>query len=359
MKKEDSEQLTRVGYDPDKHDRSGSFLMENQSIIESLSLYEGLELLPISEAIKKYKWVEKKICTLVSRDDPYVKAVLNTQPLQGAFIYVRQGYKIRLPLQACMYLKLQTAQRVYNMVVMDPHSELHIITGCTIASYLIKGGHLAITEFWLDDGTRLSYTMIHEWAPEVVVIPRAAASIGRNSVFINNYVALTTTRKVQMAPIAYVAENGTAQFSSIIYARDHSHFDIGARAFLNGANSNAQILSRVITEDGTVIVRGEVVGIAPGTRGHTECNGLILGKGSIRAIPMLEAKIDDTELSHEASIGKLKEEEITYLRARGLDEDTARSLIISGFLSARIENLPTYLQNKIDQTIELTLRKGL
>ena len=88
------------------------------------------------------------------------------------------------------------------------------------------------------------------------------------------------------------------------------------------------------------------------SKGHLECQGLILGGGRIWAIPELDGTVEGVELSHEASVGKIAQEEIEYLMARGLDEDEATSTIVRGFLNTDIMGLPPRLQKEIDKQIE-------
>jgi Fe-S cluster assembly scaffold protein SufB len=87
-------------------------------------------------------------------------------------------------------------------------------------------------------------------------------------------------------------------------------------------------------------------------KGHLECQGLILGNGRIHAIPELDGSLEGVELSHEASVGKIAQEEIEYLMARGLDEDEATSTIVRGFLNTDIMGLPEVLTRAIDKQIE-------
>jgi len=86
-------------------------------------------------------------------------------------------------------------------------------------------------------------------------------------------------------------------------------------------------------------------------RGHLECKGLILGSGVIHAIPELEGTVDGVELSHEAAVGKIAQEEIEYLMARGLDEDEATSTIVRGFLNVDIMGLPRELEQAVEDQI--------
>ncbi|HEC30964.1 MAG TPA: SufD family Fe-S cluster assembly protein, partial [Deltaproteobacteria bacterium] len=110
--------------------------------------------------------------------------------------------------------------------------------------------------------------------------------------------------------------------------------------------------ARTLSTGGKIIARGHLVGEVPGIKAHLECKGLILGSGVIHAIPELEGKSPDLEMSHEAAVGRIGQEEIEYLMARGLSEEEATSVIVRGFLNVDIKGLPKQLQDEIDKAIK-------
>jgi len=129
--------------------------------------------------------------------------------------------------------------------------------------------------------------------------------------------------------------------------------DVGARVMLEAKGARAEIISRAITTGGNIIARGHLVGKVPEVKGHLECRGLILsGQGSIEAIPELSGLVPGIDLSHEAAVGKIAEEEVEYLMARGLTRNEATAAIVRGFLRVEIEGLPSQLTAQIQQTIE-------
>ncbi|MBW2144885.1 MAG: SufD family Fe-S cluster assembly protein, partial [Deltaproteobacteria bacterium] len=109
---------------------------------------------------------------------------------------------------------------------------------------------------------------------------------------------------------------------------------------------------RAITNGGDIIARGDLIGEVAGVKAHLECRGLILNGGSIHAVPELTGKADGVEMSHEAAIGKIAQEEILYLMSRGLSEDAATATIVRGFLSVDIPGLPPQLKAEIDRAVE-------
>ena len=107
------------------------------------------------------------------------------------------------------------------------------------------------------------------------------------------------------------------------------------------------------------MARGHLVGKAPGIKAHLECRGLILDGGAMLAEPQLDGFVDGVEMSHEAAVGKIAQDEINYLMARGLTEDEATATIVRGFLSVDIPGLPAQLQAEIDKAVDATDAEGL
>ncbi len=353
----DKEKLMNVGFNPDENERSGSFTLINDQEINVGIKTKGVELLSISQAIKKYPEIEKKyLWKLVNKDkDDFTREAAESK-LAGYFIKVHKGHKAVLPLQACFFIKAERfKQMVHNLIIMEEDSSLNIINGCATADYVNSGVHVGVTEIFLEKNSYLSYTMIHDWSDEVEVRPRTGIEVDENSTFISNYISIKRSKITQSYPTCKLkGKDSRAVFNSLIYAPKKSIYDIGAKVLLEGENSRAEVISRTISGGGDVIARGELVGLRKDIKAHLECDGMLLNnEGEIRAIPILTAKHPDVDMSHEASVGKIAEEEIFYLTSRGISEDQAVSLIVKGFLDTKILGLPQYLEKEVQKTIAL------
>jgi len=109
-----------------------------------------------------------------------------------------------------------------------------------------------------------------------------------------------------------------------------------------------------------IIARGDLVGLSSQTKARLECDGLLISDSAvIRAVPMLVARAEGAELSHEATVGKVGAEQLNYLMSRGLDEEEATSLIIRGFVKLKVPGLPPALQSSIDDAIKMSLEGGM
>ncbi len=334
------EDLRKVGIERDSSKRSASFIMVDDKPIVSFA--KGVEVMSTREALKRYDWLKEYSWKLVEREEG---------EYDGYFIRVPKGVRVDVPVEACLYLKRISSQKVHNIVIVEENAELNLITGCT--SERLSGVHYGISEFYVKRNAKLTFTMIHNWKEENEVLPKTGIKVEENGVFINNYVLLSPVRYIKSYPIAHLDKNARAVFSSVVVGFENSEIDLGNKVYLNGENSSAEIISRSISKGGRIVARGHIVGNADNVKGHLECRGMILGSGIIHAVPELEARNPNVDLSHEAAIGKVAEDEIFYLMTRGLSRDEAISLIIRGFMEVEIKGVPEVLKREIDRAIEI------
>lgn len=354
ISKEDKERLELSGINTESMEgRSGSFLLVNDHVLHAGSNAEGVETLMIETALQKYEWLKNYFWNVVPADkDEYTKYVAS-HPQRGYVIIAHKGAKTTFPLQSCMFLEGDTIQTVHNIVIAEEGSEIHLIAGCASSLKTKAGAHYGINEIYVGKNAKVTSTMIHTWGEEIEVFPRTASIVEEGGTFLSNYVCMRQAKMVQMYPTAHlVGENAVARFSSVIVAGPGSHIDAGSRAILKAPNTSAELITRAITNGGTIISRGAIVAEVPKTKGHIECRGLILKDGIMHAIPEIEGHVVDIELSHEAAVGKIARDEIEYLMARGLSEEEATATIIRGFLDVRIEGLPPALQKQIEAAID-------
>lgn len=345
-----------AGIDATMKDRSGSFFQLDQTVIHTAVAQEGLEIMDVNEALKKYGWLKDYFFKLVQPDADKFTAYSAMHPFAGYFLRAMPGAKITFPLQACLYMGREgMIQNVHNIIIAEEGSEFHIISGCTSDTHVRSGVHIGISEFYVKDNAKLTFTMVHNWSEDMLVRPRSATRTGKNSVFMNNYICMSPVKDVQMYPGATMeGENGVARFNTVIYASPGSSFDVGSKSILRAKGCRAELIARTITKGGYIASRGLIQGDVPDVKAHLECRGLILGEGGIiHAVPELKGCIPGVDLSHEAAVGKIAEEEIQYLMSRGVDIDTATALIVRGFLDVDVKGLPQELQAQMKKTIEL------
>ena len=353
--------LLDAGIEPSEKDRSGSFLQQDCSVVFSKVKCKGLELMSTTDAMKKHDWLEDYLWKAVPVDIDKYTAEVELDPTHGYFIRSEAGSKVTMPVQSCLFITTdKIGQKVHNIIIAEEDSELHIITGCSVSHAVNSALHLGVSEFYVKKGAKITFTMIHNWSRGMEVRPRSAVVIEDDGVFISNYILMTPVKSLQMYPTAYcVGRNARATFQTIVYAHGDTRIDLGSRAVLRGEGSRSEIISRVIaTDNAKVIARGDVIGEAANAKGHIECRGLMLSDtAEVDSIPELKATRKDIDLSHEAAVGKIAEEEIQYLMARGLSEEEATSVIIRGFLNVDITGLPDALARETKKMFDMSLEK--
>jgi Fe-S cluster assembly scaffold protein SufB len=338
----------------DTSQRSGTYIqMDNMPVHSSVS-QEGVEVMPVSQALEKYDWMPDYWWRAVAVDQDKYTANIELNSYDGYFIRSLPGQKTVFPVQACLYLaREKLVQNAHNIIIAEEGSELHIITGCTAAVREEFGLHLGVSEFYIKKGAKVTFTMIHSWNPDTAVRPRTAAVVEDGGLFMSNYLLMKPVRSIQMYPSARcVGENATVRYNSIMVAAPGSSLDVGSRVILGARGARTEIISRAITTGGEIVARGYIEGVAPEVKGHLECRGLILGeKGIIHAIPELKGNLAGIDLSHEAAVGKIAEEEVEYLMARGLTREEATAAIVRGFLRVDIEGLPPLLSDELKKAV--------
>jgi len=316
-----------------------------------------VEVKPILTALEEYDWLRELLWSLVAVDSDKYTAQAELALDNGYFIRVRPGAQVREPVESALYLHTDRfSQHLHNVVIVEPGAQLHVITGCTAHPGVRSGLHIGVSEFFVRQGGQLTFTMIHNWAEDIHVRPRTGVLVEADGRFISNYLLFKPVKSVQTYPTVTLAgEGAVARLHSIVIAHPGSKLDMGGRVILQAPHSRAEIIARSLTTGGTSISRGHLVGLAPEIKAHLECRGLILSKeGVIHAIPELEGHVAGVDMSHEAAVGRIAQEEIEYLMARGLDEEEAVSTIVRGFLSVKIEGLPPALEEELENAIRET-----
>ena len=352
---EDKERLVLAGIDVNDRSVSGAFMQLNHAGVHCQTNHEGLDLMDIRTALKKFDGLPQYFWKLLDPDKDEFTRLTREHCNGGYFVRARKGARISQPVQSCMFIKGHSSgQSIHNIVIVEEGAELHILGGCATAHDANDTAHLGITEYYVEKGGKLTFTMIHNWGTSTTVRPRSAGIVEAGGEFQNNYILLKPVADLQMYPTMKLQGQGAvARFNSVIVAPTGSYVDSGNRIELNAPDTRGEIISRTLTTGGTIINRGFIGASAAPARGHLECKGLILGGGRIHAIPELDSNQDGVELSHEAAVGKIAQEEIEYLMARGLDEDEAASTIVRGFLNVDIMGLPLPLKNAMDEQISL------
>lgn len=348
--------------------RSGSYLQVDRSVVyESLNkAYEGqLEIMSTPDALTKYDWLEDYYWKALPVDQDKYTAQVELHMTHGYFIRVFPHQKPQFPVQSCLLVaENNISQNVHNIIIVEEGAELQVITGCTLAREEAEGIHLGVSEFYVKKGGKLFFTMIHNWAENFHVRPRTATVIEEDGAFVNNYVLLNPVRSIQAFPVAYLkGDRASAKFNTVVYGQKDSYIDLGSKIVLEGEDTRGEALARTIAaEESVIYARGDLIAKTRGyCLAHLDCRGIVFSNNAkICAIPQLVSEgALKAELSHEASIGPIAEEQVEYLMSRGISREDSVSAITSGFLNLDIPYIPDFLDKNIKDVIKATAKDAL
>ena len=361
--KEISRASFEVGIDLDKKDKLTTFLqVDHQALYKAnQKQFKGdIELMTLEEALEKYDWLQDYLWKLRSPyEDKYT--AFNALHGKGGFLLrILEGRKIHIPIQTCfLTYSPEIIQNVHNIIIAEPGSEAYIITGCTAHKKAPKGLHIGITEIYVRKSAKLNYTMIHKWGPSFHVRPRTGILLEDDAELVYNYIILGPVASFQSQPSArLVGERATLSMNNIVYLEGSSEMDLGGEVFIEGGGGRVELItSAVVADKAKLTSRGRIVCEADNGRGHISCRGLMLSDNAeISAIPCLASRRMSSELTHEAAIGRISEEQLFYLTARGISREEAESLVVRGFLDTSSMKLPEPLDKGVKRIIDLAIK---
>jgi Fe-S cluster assembly scaffold protein SufB len=361
MPKKIIERLKNVGIDPKEKEKAGSYIQLDHNIVYKKRFYSNIDLLSLEEVLHDEEFIQKYYWKLIDVGQDKFTAAAQLYGHGGYIIKTKKNQKMDIPIQACLLIKSKEAfQAPHNVIIAEPGSTLHVVTGCTAMPESV-GLHAGITEFYIKKKATVTFTMIHDWSNVTNVRPRTAAIVEEDGVFINNYLNFSPSglKSLQSYPFVHLkGDNSRAFMSSIIVGRATSNIDLGSAITMSGKNSKGEIISRSISKESSqIIARARIISQASGTKGHIECRGLIMSDNSrIWTVPELDSTVKDVELTHEAAVGKLAEDEIFYLLSKGMTRDEAISTLVRGFLDVKITGLPQILEKQIKLVADLSAK---
>lgn len=288
-------------------------------------------------------------------NNPKAKEYIKGYDLQENPFKEYTGYLIHLSkgaqgsVQTC-FLTSQSGfeQNVRNVIIVEENSNLEVFTGCLSSTHVKDNTHNAIVDMFVGKNAVLTFNMIHSWGETSRVFPKTRTYVQEGGVFISNYVVWEKLKEISINPKAFVKDGGKAVMQSLVYSHEGSILDVGGRINLEGKGSSGEILSSAVSQGGEYKTVTEIVAEGDESRGHIECNAVLLeNAGDVETVPLLKAKNSTVQLSHEASIGKISRQEIEYLQTKGLSEDQARELIVKGFVNNSVKRMPVSVQEKI------------
>jgi len=352
----DTERTSEVGVDLSA---KAYYMQIDQAYFKYLSRIPGVEVKRIEDFIeenpdeaKEYVW------KLIDPAMDKYTAIAALKGLGGYFVRIKENTRVEDPIMTCLFMSIGGLQAPHNIAVIEKGADITIYTGCTIAPESF-GLHVGVTEYYVEEGATLRYIMVHSWNKVSHVRPRTAVWIKPGGKYISYYVSIGRVKTLQTYPVIHLEKNTYAYIASILLGLENSILDVGGVAYLLGEGSAAEIVSRSLGKDSSrITARARIVGKSG--RGHIDCRGLLLSENStIETIPELLAETPNVTLTHEASIGKIAEDEINYLISRGFTREEAVGIIIRGFISLDIKGIPERVKRHIETIEKITAEKAL
>ena len=325
----------------------------------------GVVFMGTDQGMKEYPEIfEKYFGTVVPAEDNKFAALNSAVWSGGSFVYVPKGVEVPLPLQAYFRINGQnTGQFERTLIVVDEGASLHYIEGCTAPNWATDSLHVAVVEVIALPGAKVRYTTIQNWSNDVynLVTKRAHAHAGATVEWIDANTGAQLTMKYP--GIYLLGEKAHAEIVSVAVASKGQHQDTGAKAVHLAPNTTSRIVGKSVCKDGGVATYRGTVRVAPGATGVTtsvRCDALILDEGSrSETYPYIDIQEDDTSMSHEATVGRVSDDQIFYLMSRGMTENEATNLIVQGFLEVFTKELPMEYALEFNRLIRLEMEGAL
>jgi Fe-S cluster assembly protein SufB len=325
----------------------------------------GVVFMGTDQGMKEYPEIFKKYFgTVVPAEDNKFAALNSAVWSGGSFVYVPKGVDVPLPLQAYFRINGQnTGQFERTLIVVDEGASLHYIEGCTAPNWATDSLHVAVVEVIALPGSKVRYTTIQNWSNDVynLVTKRAHAHAGATVEWIDANTGAQLTMKYP--GIYLLGEKAHAEIVSVAVASKGQHQDTGAKAVHLAANTTSRIVGKSVCKDGGVATYRGTVKVAPGATGVTtsvRCDALILDEGSrSETYPYIDIQEDDTSMSHEATVGRVSDDQVFYLMSRGMTENEATNLIVQGFLEVFTKELPMEYALEFNRLIRLEMEGAL
>src|SRR5215831_7477723 len=278
----------------------------------------------------------------------------------GSFVYIPAGVKVDIPLQAYFRINAENmGQFERTLIVVEEGAQVHYVEGCTAPIYTSESLHSAVVEIIVKKHGRCRYTTIQNWANNIynLVTKRAVAYEDALMEWVDGNLGSRLTMKY---PAVYMLGKGArGEILSIAFAGKGQHQDAGGKVVHEAPYTSSRIISKSISKNGgRASYRGllKVADGAKGSKSNVVCDALILDEQSRSdTYPSIEIDEDDVKIGHEASVSKIGEEQLFYLRSRGLSEAEASTLIVSGFIEPLVKELPMEYAVEMNKLIQLQM----
>ena len=328
----------------------------------------GIIFCSISEAVQHHPdLVKENLGKVIPYSDNYFATLNSAVFTDGTFCYIPKG--VKCPMELNTYFRINarnTGQFERTLIIADEGSYVSYLEGCTAPAYDENTLHAACVELIAHDDAEIKYSTVQNWYPGdengvggvYNFVTKRARCEGKNSKVSWTQVETGSAVTWKYPSCILKGEGSIGEFFSVAVTKGKQQADTGTKMIHLGKDTKSTIISKGISfGDSTNTYRGAVK-INPGAnnaRNYTKCDSLMLQDSRALTIPYVTSENNSAVLEHEASAGKISDEQLYYLQSRGLSEDDAMNLIVNGFCKDVFQKLPLEFAAEANKLLSVTL----
>lgn len=319
----------------------------------------GVIFLEMGVAVREYPdLVRKYFMHLIPPNDHKFAALHGAVWSGGTFIYVPPNVKVPMPIQSYYLMGSPgMGQFEHTLIIADKGSSLEFIEGCSGQNYSVSNIHAGAVEIYVGEGATIRFSTIENWAKNTYNLNTKRASVDKDGTII--WISGTMgSAKTMLYPSSILKGKGArAEYTTISYAGPGQHLDTGTKVFHLAPYTFSKVDSKSISFGGGYTFYRGLVRVSEGaihSKSSVDCSALMIDNVSKSdTLPIIEVMNNQSEIAHEAYVGKINEDQIYYLMSRGLSEDDAKALIVRGFLDPFIKQLPFEYAVEFNKIIDM------
>ena len=282
----------------------------------------------------------------------------------GSFVYVPKGVSVTIPLQSYFRLNAPGAgQFEHTLIIVDEGAYLHFIEGCSAPKYNVANLHAGCVELYVGKNAKLRYSTIENWSKNMYNLntKRAIVEEGGTIEWVSGSFGSHVSYLYPMSILK--GDDSKMEFTGITFAGEGQNLDTGAKVVHTGKRTSSYINTKSISKDGGISTFRSSVQIgkqAFGSKASVSCQSLMLDDISRSdTVPAMDIRTRDANVGHEAKIGRISDEAVFYLMSRGISEEDARAMIVSGFADDVSKELPLEYAVEMNNLIQLEMKGSI
>ena len=322
---------------------------------------QGVIFLDMDDAVQEHPdLVQEYFMKCVPSTDHKFAALHGAVWSGGTFLYVPKNVNLSEPLQAYFRMNAKNmGQFEHTLIIVEQGATAHYIEGCSAPKYGSHALHAGLVEVFVKEGAKARYSSVENWSRDTYNLNTKRAIIEKDAVmeWIGGNMGSGTTMLYPCSML--VGEGARCDHLAIAFANADQWQDTGAKIFHMAPHTSSRVTSKSISKSGGVSVYRGMLRIAPHAHdciANVECDALLLDEISrTDTIPDIQIRNNDVTIAHEATVGKLSEEDLFYLMSRGIPEEEARAMIVNGFIEPIVRALPLEYAVEMNRLIELEM----